>query len=144
MGRHGARMVVRRRLRAILVPLVLYGLSAGVVGYFLHNAKTGHRGLEAKQILKIKIYEVSQDLDGAKVERADWDRRLALMRSDQIDRDLLEERAQLGQVGMLAAEARLELRDLRADGLEPLRQALDPLRSRQGGDEAADLVELAE
>ena len=88
-------MVVRRRLRAILIPLALYGASAGVVGFFLHNAKTGHRGLEAKQELKIKIYDLTRELDAAKVEHADWDRRLALMRSDQVDRDLLEERARI-------------------------------------------------
>ena len=88
-------MVVRRRIRAVLLPLALYAVSAAAVGYFLHSAKIGNRGLLAKQALKIQVYEVTRDLDGARAEHADWDRRLALLRSDQVDRDLLEERARL-------------------------------------------------
>ena len=93
-------MVVRRRIRAVLIPLVLYGIAGCGVGYFLHNAKIGSRGLEAKQALKLQIQELTSRLDAAKAEHADWDRRLALMRADQVDRDLLEERARvlLGRV----------------------------------------------
>jgi cell division protein FtsB len=81
-------MVVRRRARKILVPLLLYAVSAGVVGYFVHHAHSGARGLEAKQQFKIKAYEVNQELEAVKTERAEWERRIALLRSDQIDRDL--------------------------------------------------------
>jgi cell division protein FtsB len=93
-------MVVRRRARKILVPLLLYAVSAGVVGYFVHHAHSGARGLEAKQQFKIKAYEVNQELEAARTERSEWERRIALLRADQIDRDLLEERARvlLGQV----------------------------------------------
>jgi cell division protein FtsB len=93
-------MVVRRRLRAFLVPLLLYGVSGGIVGYFVHHAHTGSRGLEAKRELKRQAYEVGQELEALKAERTSWERRLALLRSDQIDRDLLEERARvvLGRV----------------------------------------------
>ncbi|HEU4518135.1 MAG TPA: septum formation initiator family protein, partial [Microvirga sp.] len=38
-------MVVRKRARSILVPLMLYAVSAGVVGYFVHHAHSGARGL---------------------------------------------------------------------------------------------------
>src|ERR1700712_779472 len=88
-------MVIRRRLRSFFVPLVLYAVSGGVIGYFMHNAKIGERGLDAKQVMKVQIYELSQNLEAAKAEHADWDRRLALMRADQVDRDLLEERARI-------------------------------------------------
>ena len=88
-------MVIRRRLRSILVPLLLYAVSAGVIGYFMHNAKIGDRGLDAKQVLKVSIYALNQELEVAKAEHGDWDRRLALLRADQIDRDLLEERARI-------------------------------------------------
>ncbi len=88
-------MVIRRRLRSILVPLTLYAVSAGVIGYFMHNAKIGERGLDAKQTMKVEIYELNRNLEAAKAEHADWDRRLALMRADQIDLDLLEERARI-------------------------------------------------
>lgn len=94
-------MVVQRRFRAVLIPLAAYLVAAGVVGYFLHNAEIGNRGLAAKKVLKLKIFDINQELEATKAESADWDRRLALLRSDQIDRDLLEERGRilLGRVG---------------------------------------------
>jgi cell division protein FtsB len=88
-------MVVRRRLRTVLIPLALYGVSAAVVGYFLHNANIGSRGLLAKQALKIQIYEVNRELETAKAEHAEWNRRVALLKAAHVDRDLLEERARL-------------------------------------------------
>jgi cell division protein FtsB len=88
-------MVVRRRARKILIPLVLYSFSASLVGYFVHHAHTGARGLEAKQQLKIRVYELTRELEALKTERGEWDRRIALLRSDQIDRDLLEEQARI-------------------------------------------------
>ncbi len=93
-------MVVRRRIRAFLLPLALYTASAGVVGYFVHHAHTGNRGLAAKRALKIQVYETNRELEAIRAERGEWERRIALLRSDQIDRDLLEERARtlLGRV----------------------------------------------
>jgi cell division protein FtsB len=93
-------MVVRRRARAILLPLLLYSVSAGIVGYFVHHAHNGSHGLQAKRELKIKAYEINREVEALKTERGEWERRIALLRSDQIDRDLLEERARslLGRV----------------------------------------------
>ena len=93
-------MVVRRRARAFLIPLALYGASAAVAGYFMHHANSGQRGLEAKRQFKTQMVTLEGELDALKAERLEWDRRIALLRSDQIDRDLLEERARvmLGRV----------------------------------------------
>ena len=93
-------MVVRRRARRIIIPILLYAISAGVVGYFVHHAHHGSRGLYAKRQLKIQAHELSTELEAVKNERNEWERRIALLRSDQIDRDLLEERARtlLGRV----------------------------------------------
>jgi cell division protein FtsB len=93
-------MVVRKRARKILIPLALYSVSGLLVGYFVHHAHSGARGLEAKRHLKIQIQDISEELDKVKSDRAEWERRIALLRSDQIDRDLLEERARtlLGRV----------------------------------------------
>ncbi|HEY8384257.1 MAG TPA: septum formation initiator family protein [Microvirga sp.] len=88
-------MVVRKRARRILIPLVLYSFSASLVGYFVHHAHTGARGLEAKQAFKIQAFQINQELTQLKAERSEWERRIALLRSDQIDRDLLEERARI-------------------------------------------------
>jgi cell division protein FtsB len=88
-------MVVRRRARRILIPLALYGISAGVAGYFLHHAHSGARGLEAKQHYETLAAELEQQVVGLKTERGEWERRIGLLRSDQIDRDLLEERGRI-------------------------------------------------
>jgi cell division protein FtsB len=94
------RMVVRKRARRILIPLALYSISAGVAAYFVHHAHSGARGLEAKQHYEAQAADLEQELEALKTERGEWDRRIALLRSDQIDRDLLEERGRvmLGRV----------------------------------------------
>lgn len=88
-------MVVKRRFRRFLMPLALYCASGAVVAYFLQHANQGRRGLEAKRELKIKAYELGRELEAARTERQEWERRIALLRSDQIDRDLLEEQARI-------------------------------------------------
>jgi cell division protein FtsB len=93
-------MVVRKRARRILIPLMLYSFSGALAAYFLHHAHTGARGLEAKQQYEVQVAALTAELDTVKNERVEWDRRIALLRSDQIDQDLLEERARvmLGRV----------------------------------------------
>lgn len=93
-------MVVRKRARRILIPLVLYSISAGVAAYFVHHAHSGARGLEAKQHYEARAAELEKELAALRTEKREWDRRIALLRSDQIDRDLLEERGRvmLGRV----------------------------------------------
>lgn len=100
MRRDGVAMVIRRRVRSVLMPLALYAVSGLVVGYFVHQAEGGNRGLEAKRALKIQAYGLNQELAAVKADRAEWEHRVTLLRSDQIDRDLLEERARvvLGRV----------------------------------------------
>jgi cell division protein FtsB len=86
-------MVTRRRLRAFLNALALYTVAALVIGYFGVNAYTGNHGLRAKQDLDQQIAQLSVELSGLKAERAVWDRRIALLKSDGIDPDMLDERA---------------------------------------------------
>jgi cell division protein FtsB len=86
-------MVVRTRLRGVLIPLALYGVAGLVVAYFVHHAQSGSRGLETKRALKIEVARLEQELKDLKVEREDWERRVAMFRSESVDRDLLDERA---------------------------------------------------
>ncbi len=65
------------------------------MAYFLHHANIGQRGLEAKRELDIRIEQATALLAERKRERQEWERRVALVRSDQVDRDLLEEQARL-------------------------------------------------
>jgi cell division protein FtsB len=88
-------MVVRARARAVLIPLALYCASGLAVAYFLHHATIGQRGLEAKRDLSAQIAAASVQLQDLTQEREDWERRIRLVHSDQLDRDLLEEQARL-------------------------------------------------
>lgn len=93
-------MVIRRRLRSVLVPLALYAVSGAIATYFVFHAHNGDRGLEVKRALKVQIFGLNAELADLKSEHAAWDRRIALMRDEAIDRDLLEDQARshLGRV----------------------------------------------
>jgi cell division protein FtsB len=86
-------MVTRRRLRTILNALLLYALAALLIGYFGVNAYSGNRGLKAKEDIDRQMASMNADLQRLKLEHAQWERRLALLKSDDIDPDMLDERA---------------------------------------------------
>ena len=85
-------MVVRRRLRTVLTALGLYVSAALLIGYFGVNAYTGARGLKANQDLAQQMSELSAELGRLKLERAQWEPRVSLLRADALDPDLLDER----------------------------------------------------
>jgi cell division protein FtsB len=85
-------MIVRKRLRSILAAVGLYAAAALLIGYFGVNAYTGARGLKANQDLAQQMSELTVELAALKLERARWEHRVSLLRSDAIDPDLLDER----------------------------------------------------
>ena len=86
-------MVIRPRIRAFLAALGPYVLAGLFIGYFGINAYTGNHGIRAKQTLDQRIADLKRDLDTVKAERERWERRVALLKSDRIDPDMLDERA---------------------------------------------------
>jgi len=86
-------MVTRKRLRSILNALGLYVTAGLLVGYFAINAFSGNHGLKAKQDIDQQIETLSADLAKLKVERGQWERRIALLKSGNLDPDMLDERA---------------------------------------------------
>jgi cell division protein FtsB len=86
-------MVIRPRIRAFLTALGLYAVAALFIGYFGINAYTGKNGINARQELDQQIAELASRVEHVKAERALWERRVALLRSDRIDPDMLDERA---------------------------------------------------
>ncbi|MGO9133696.1 MAG: FtsB family cell division protein [Methylovirgula sp.] len=94
-------MVVRRRLRAILYPLLLYCVSGAVGGYFVWHAVNGERGLKASEDYEHKIASLKDELATYKDERRRWELKVNLLRGQTIDQDLLQEEAeaQLGRIG---------------------------------------------
>ena len=88
-----AAMVSHRRRRTILTALGLYIFAAAFIGYFGVNAFTGNHGLRAQLDLDQQLGEMQVELRQVKAERANWERRVALLRSDRLDPDMLNERA---------------------------------------------------
>ena len=86
-------MVSHRRRHAILTAIGLYIFAAAFIGYFAVNAFTGNHGLRAQQGLDLQLATMQRQLKAIKAERATWERRVALLRSDKIDPDMLDERA---------------------------------------------------
>jgi cell division protein FtsB len=87
------RMVSRTRFRTILTTLALYMGAALIIGYFGVHARSGNYGLRAKEDLAAQMQELSQEAARLKSERAEWERRVVLLRSDSLDPDMLDERA---------------------------------------------------
>lgn len=86
-------MVSHRRRRTILTALGLYIFAAAFIGYFGVNAFTGNHGLRAQIDLDQQMMTMQDELRQVKAERALWERKVALLRSDRIDPDMLDERA---------------------------------------------------
>lgn len=93
-------MVSHRRRHAILTALALYLFAALFIGYFAVNAFTGNHGLRAQADLDQQLTTMEDELGRLKSERAHWERRVKLLRSDQVDPDMLDEqsRALVGYV----------------------------------------------
>jgi len=84
-------MVTRKRLRSILHALGLYVMTGLLIGYFGVNAYDGNHGLKAQKDLDQQITSLSAELDRLKLEQAQWERRAALLKSDKLDPDMLDE-----------------------------------------------------
>ncbi len=82
---------IRVRARKIL-PTVL---AASVVGYFGYHALHGERGFLAWRELKGDLTAARSVEAQLAEQRAQLDRRTALLRADNLDPDLLEERARV-------------------------------------------------
>jgi cell division protein FtsB len=86
-------MVTHRRRRLVLTALGLYTFAALFIGYFGVNAFTGAHGLRAQADLDKQLATMDGELAALKAQRAVWQRRVSLLRSAQIDPDMLDERA---------------------------------------------------
>lgn len=85
-------MVTRSRLKSILTGIALYAIAAAVIGYFGVNAYTGRYGLTAQHELDQEIIALTSELQRLKLERAEGEHRVSLLRSDGLDPDMVDER----------------------------------------------------
>jgi cell division protein FtsB len=83
-----------------MLTLGIYAVASAAVGYFVFHAHHGSRGLETKDQVLAATEVVKAELAGLAAERQRWEQRVALVRSDAMDKDILDERARavLGRV----------------------------------------------
>ena len=86
-------MVVRTRLRSIVTPIVFYLVLGVTSGYLVWGASNGEHGLEAKVKFDVEADELKGELAALKDQRARWELRVASLRPESVDRDLLDEEA---------------------------------------------------
>ncbi len=86
-------MVVRTRLRSILTPIVFYLVLGAASGYLVWGALNGEHGLKAKEKYDSETAGAQSELASLRDERARWARRVAALKPDSVDHDLLEEEA---------------------------------------------------
>jgi cell division protein FtsB len=77
------------RVRAAVVPLVCLSLIA----YFGYHLVSGERGLDARARLEKRITTLKGEVEGLKAVRDKLERDVSLLRADQLDPDMLGERA---------------------------------------------------
>ncbi len=94
-------MVVKTRARAIFFPIAFYLVLGVASGYLVWGASKGDRGLKAKAEYDAEAAQLQVELARLQGERDRWRRRVDSMRSEAVDRDLLDEeaRAVLDRVG---------------------------------------------
>jgi cell division protein FtsB len=94
-------MIARTRLGQFLRALLLHAIAASLIGYFAWQAFQGNYGLEARKGYEEDITRLTRERDELKAERKDLERRVALLKPESIDPDMVEElaRRDLGFAG---------------------------------------------
>lgn len=81
--------IIKRQARAAVVPVVFLALS----GYFIWHATQGERGLVSYGERRQDLVLAKAQLARAEAEVEVWERRVAGLRANRLDRDALDERA---------------------------------------------------
>ena len=85
------------RLRAIvgslIAPLILYGVAGTIAAYFVWHGVNGQRGLKMGEEYEQRLTELRFERDLLKLDRMQWEKRIALLRGETVDGDILEEEA---------------------------------------------------
>ena len=82
---------ITHRARSMIGPLMV----AGVLAYFGYHTIQGERGILTWLQLSNRIERTAQALDSSRAEESRLERRVALLRRDNLDPDMLDERARV-------------------------------------------------
>jgi cell division protein FtsB len=91
---------LRAFLRSLILPTALFCVAGGVAGYFVWHGVNGQRGLKTGEEYEQKLAQLRLDRDLLKLQRMQWENRIALIKGENIDADILDEevRKRLGRV----------------------------------------------
>ena len=78
-------------------------MGAAMMAYFGYHAVQGDRGLIAWWNLRFEIEKTNEDLSRVTADKQALENRVALLRPQNLDRDMLEERARL-MLGVMRAD----------------------------------------
>lgn len=93
---HRLRVLVRN----LALPLGLYSVAGVAAAYFIWHGVNGQRGLKAGEEYEQKLAELRLERDLLKLQRLHWESRIALIKGEKVDADILDEetRKRLGRV----------------------------------------------
>ena len=86
-------MVTRQRKQSKVRPLLLPLCCLLILGYFAYHAVEGDYGLFALGKLQDRVKALEAELDAVRAERTHMEKRVALMRPESLDKDMIDERA---------------------------------------------------
>ncbi len=86
--------------RRLLFSLMLVSIAGMVTSYFIWHAVHGQRGLKTGEEYEQKLTQLKFERDMLKMQRMQFERRLALIKGEKVDADILEDevRKTLGRV----------------------------------------------
>jgi cell division protein FtsB len=87
----GTAHEIKRRSRRMIVPII----GAMFVAYFLIHAFHGDRGIIAWMHLQKQVSAAEQTLSEIRSVRIKYERRISLLQTEQLDPDMLDERARV-------------------------------------------------
>ncbi len=96
-------MITRQRRQSLLGRLWMPLITAAFLGYFGFHAFNGYYGIWSRDRLEAEAERLTIELDGLKDEHARIEHRVTVLRSDNLDADLID------------VEARAALNRLRSD-----------------------------
>ncbi|HWT29497.1 MAG TPA: septum formation initiator family protein, partial [Propylenella sp.] len=85
-------MATRQRKQSKLKPLLVPVCCLFILGYFAYHAVEGDYGLFALGKLQDRVSGLEKELASARAERARMEAHVALMRSESLDKDMIDER----------------------------------------------------
>jgi len=84
---------LRVLVRALVLPLSLYAVAGVAAAYFIWHGVNGQRGLKTGEEYEQKLEQLRLERNLLKLQRMHWESRLALIKGQTVDADILDEEA---------------------------------------------------